>query len=257
MIHDPNAETSEVDLRRVQEQLERIAARSRKDEARERLYDPLTATRPISTLAVRHPHRRPRRPRRVSFEAGVLLLASAVLVGGGTIWRMSGHEESVRAEPAPVPKASPSPEGDTGILGAPVLGPDRQLPSPSASTPATVVSTPAPSPTAEETPLLVLAAVPTPSPSASAPQVASTPPEPSTAPSSPPAVPSASPEPSPSPVPSPSASASPSAQESPSSSPSPSVTPSGSPSPEVPMEVPSPTISLDLLGLAIRIPLGL
>lgn len=216
MRTDPNAETFEIPVLRMTEQMNRIAARSRRDERQERLYDPMTVTQSMPVVQERHRHRKPS-PRLVGVrkEVVVLVAACAALIGGGAVIRIMAT-----APDLVIPAAD-----------------NRPVQMPTTSVPQPVQTTPRPTPTilmvpvAEATP--TKAAKPSQSPSRTPKVPAST--KAAVKPVQTPQSPTAAPESTPSPTVEP--------------TPTPTATPSPTPSadPVTPSPEPTPLVSISVL----------
>lgn len=195
MQNDPNAETFEIPVLRIQDQMRRIAERSRQDQAHERLYNPVTATQPMPVVP--HPPRHRKAPvRRRTWtarrnEIAMLITACLALVGTGAAWRL-GSVDRV----APAAEVRPTPQATTS---APFIGPTIPAPQPTRAVVPVVQASPTKAPRPSHSPSRTRKA-PTPKP---------TPTKAAVVPSSPSSTPTPSPSVSPTPTttPSPSASA--------------------------------------------------
>lgn len=194
MIHDPEAETSEVPVLRVHDQMQRIARRARQDEARERLM----TTQPLEVLESRR-HARPRKTRSKRWttmraDLALLLLAAVAIGSAGAAMKLAFARDPHRAIPMSGPSHSArSDSGDTGDLG----GPSQSYPADSSPSALDVVAAPVSPPSVH--PRTRHTAVSRPHSSPSTHRAVQPPVRPSEPPSSPSASPSATPSPSASP----------------------------------------------------------
>jgi hypothetical protein len=208
MQHDPNAETFEIPVLRIQEQMARIAARSRQDRIHERLYDPLTATQPMPVVRELPRHRKAPAPRSRGWtarrnEVAMLVCACMALVGTGLAWRM-GSPVNIR----PAADVRPTPQATTS---APFIGPTIPAVQPTRAVVPVAQATPtkAPSPTRSPSrtrrattprPIYTKAVVVPPSPSPTPSPTLSKSPSPTTTPSPSPSASSSSARPRPTPL---------------------------------------------------------